>query len=71
MENGNGQNLKQMNAKVKPLINDHLMKTTSVQRPNNYIPKMTLKDTTYVQRPPLYRYHLCTKTTWQLDSKDD
>jgi len=33
MENGNGQNLMQMNAKVKPLINDHLLKTTSVQRP--------------------------------------
>ena len=33
MENGNGQNLMQMNARVKLLINDHLLKTTSVQRP--------------------------------------
>jgi len=42
IENGNGQNLMQMNAGVKPLINDHLVKTTSVQRPhNNYVPKMT------------------------------
>ena len=32
MENGNSQNLMQMNARVKPLINDHLLKTTSVQR---------------------------------------
>jgi len=35
MENGNGQNLMQMNARVKPLINDHLLKTTSVQRPHS------------------------------------
>ena len=28
MENGNGQNSMQMNARVKPLINDHLLKTT-------------------------------------------
>jgi len=42
MENGNGQNLMQINAAVKPLINDHLLKTASVQRPhNNYVPKMT------------------------------
>jgi len=33
MENKNGQNLMQMNARVKPLINDHLLKTISVQRP--------------------------------------
>jgi len=34
-ENGNSQNLMQMNARVKPLINDHLCKkTTSVQRPH-------------------------------------
>jgi len=26
MENRNGQNLMQMNVKVKPLINDHLLK---------------------------------------------
>ena len=26
MENGNGQNLMQMNAGVKPLINDHLLR---------------------------------------------
>ena len=32
-ENRNNQNLMQMNARVKPLINDHLLKTTSVQRP--------------------------------------
>jgi len=38
--NGNGQNLMQMNARVKPLIDDDLLKTTSVQRPyNNYGPK--------------------------------
>ena len=36
MENRNGQNLMQMNARVKPLINDHLLKTTSVQRPPLY-----------------------------------
>jgi len=29
-ENGNSQNL---NARVKPLITDHLLKTTSLQRP--------------------------------------
>ena len=34
-ENGNGQNLMQMNARVEPLINDHLLKTISVQRPHN------------------------------------
>jgi len=33
VENGNGQNLMQMNARVKPMINDNLLKTTSVQRP--------------------------------------
>jgi len=32
-ENGNSQNLMQMNSRVKPLNNDHLLKTTSVQRP--------------------------------------
>jgi len=31
--NGNCQNLMQMNARVKPMINDNLLKTTSVQRP--------------------------------------
>jgi len=38
MENGNGncQNVMQMNARIKPLINDHLLKTTSVQRPPLY-----------------------------------
>jgi len=36
MNNGNGKNLVQMNARVKPLINDHLLKTTSVQRPTLY-----------------------------------
>jgi len=42
MENGNCQNLLHMNARVKPLINDHILKTTSVQRPhNNYVPKTT------------------------------
>jgi len=30
MENGNGQKLIQMNARVKPLINDHFQKTASV-----------------------------------------
>jgi len=30
-ENGNSQNLMQMNARVKPLINDHLQKITSIQ----------------------------------------
>ena len=42
--NGNSQNLMQMNARVEPLINDHLLKTTSVQRPPMY-------KTTSVQRP--------------------
>jgi len=41
MENGNGnrnsQNLMQMDAGVKPLINDHLLKTTSLQRPHKII----------------------------------
>jgi len=36
MENRNSQNLMQMNARVKPLINDHFLKTTSVQRPLLY-----------------------------------
>jgi len=36
MENGNGQNLVQMNVMVKLLINDHLLKTTSTQRPPLY-----------------------------------
>ena len=51
----------QMNVRVKPLINDHLLKTTSVQRPHsNYVPKMTddcgrfheylVTETTSVQR---------------------
>jgi len=31
MENGNGQNLMQINVRVKPLINYYLLKTTSVQ----------------------------------------
>ena len=44
-ENGNSQNLMQMNARVKLLINDHLLKTTSLQR------------------PPLYKDHVCAKTT--------
>jgi len=35
-ENGNGQNLMQMNVRVKLLINDHFLKTTSVQRPPLY-----------------------------------
>jgi len=34
VENGNSQNLMQMNARVKPMINDSLLKTTSVQRPS-------------------------------------
>ena len=51
--NGNNQNLMQMNARVKPLIYNHLLKTTSVQRPhNNYVPKMT---DDLIQRPPLYK----------------
>ena len=55
MENGNGQNLMQMNARVKALINDQLLKTNSVQRPcNNYVPKMT---DNLIQRPPLYKDH--------------
>jgi len=33
VENGNSQNLMQMNARVKPMINNNLLKTTSVQRP--------------------------------------
>jgi len=32
MENGNSQNLTQVNFRVKPFINDHLLKTTSVHR---------------------------------------
>ena len=40
-ENGNNQNLMQMNARVTPLVNDYLLKTTSVQRPQNYVPKIT------------------------------
>jgi len=35
-ENGNSQNLMQMYARVKPLINDHLPMTTTVQRPPLY-----------------------------------
>jgi len=47
----NSQNLMQINARVKPMINDHLLKTTSVQRPqNNYVTKMT---DDLIQRPPL------------------
>jgi len=30
VEDGNSQNLMQMNARVKPMINDNLLKTTSV-----------------------------------------
>ena len=45
----NSQNLMQINARVKPMINDHLLKTTSVQRPqNNYVTKMT---DDLIQRP--------------------
>jgi len=33
MKNGNSQNLMQMNAKIKPMINNNLLKITSVQRP--------------------------------------
>jgi len=36
MEKGNNLNLMQMNARVKPFINDHLIMTTSVQRPLLY-----------------------------------
>ena len=35
-ENGNRQNLMQTNTRIKPLINDHLLKTTSIQRPPLY-----------------------------------
>ena len=35
MESRNGQNLMQINLRVKLLINDHLLKTTSVQRPHS------------------------------------
>jgi len=34
MENRSGQNLMQMNLRVKPLIKDHLLKTTTIQRPH-------------------------------------
>jgi len=39
LENGNGnrngQNLMQMNVRVKPLNDDHLLKITSIQRPHS------------------------------------
>ena len=35
IENRNGQNLMQMNVRVKLLPHDHLLKTTSVQRPHS------------------------------------
>jgi len=64
MENGNGQNLMQMNLRVIPLIKDHLLKTTSVQRPHsNSIPKMAkvyLMTTLLIL--PVYKDHLCVKT---------
>jgi len=54
--NGNSQNLMQMNTRVKPLINDHLLKTTSVQRPHdNYVPKMT------DDLIPLYKDHIAIR----------
>ena len=41
-ENENGQNLMQVNVRVKSLINDHLLNMTSVQRPHsNYVPNMS------------------------------
>ena len=41
MENGNSQNLMQMNLRVKPWTKDHLLNTTYVQRPHsNHNPKM-------------------------------
>ena len=56
-ENGNSQNLMQMNVRVKPLINDHLLKTTFVQRSHkNYIPKTEIS---------CCRDHLYVKATFQ------
>jgi len=71
-ENGNSQNLMQMNSRVKPLNNDHLLKTTSVQRPplhvqrphKNNVPKITDDCNISLQRPPLCKDHLLTKTSF-------
>ena len=59
--NGNSQNLMQMNARIKPLINDHLYtNTNSVQRPYKiYVPKITDDWNILLQRPPY------VKTTFQ------
>jgi len=65
VENGSSQNLMQMNARVKPMINDNLLKTTSVQRLPLYkdhviiisqIWQMT--EAFLLKRPPFNRFHL-------------
>jgi len=59
MENGKSQNL---NARVEPLINDHLLKTTSVQRPGHLkimSQRLQMTEISY------YRDHLYVKTTFQ------
>ena len=62
MENRNGQNLMLMNLRVKPLIKDHLLKTTSVKRPIPKMAKVYLMTTLLIS--PLYKDHdLCAKTT--------
>jgi len=68
MENGNGnsQNLMQMNARVKPLINDHLLKTTSVKIPplcKDHIKIMSQR--LQMTEISCYRDHLYVKTTYQ------
>jgi len=65
-ENGNSQNLMQMNARVKPLIIDHLLKTTSVQRPplcKDHIKIMSQR--LQMTEISCCRDHLYVKTTFQ------
>jgi len=42
-ENGNRQNVMQINARIKPLINDHLLNTTPLQRPPLYKDHITIR----------------------------
>jgi len=66
MENINGKNLMQMNLRVKPLINDHLLKTMSLQKPHSELPQLAKVYLISVQKPP----RICAKNTQQLGSED-
>ena len=65
MENGNSQNLMQMNARVKPLSNDHILYTTSVQRPPLCKDHKIMSQRLKMTKISCYREHFYVKTTFQ------